>query len=105
LSELGDGRVFVRYLPKGVKPGDPRGFPTVGTYPAPKAYAAVKTIALRPGATTINLSNGGIAVIDRAHPTSVYIAYPNAVVEVEVFDPSAARARRLVETGAIAPVT
>jgi hypothetical protein len=104
LSELSDGRIFVRYLPKGVKIGAQHPFTTVGTYPLQDAFAAVKVIAQRPGATQIKLSNGGIAVTDPEHPTSVYIAYPHGTIEVEVFDPSAARARHLVETGVIAPV-
>ena len=56
LSELSGGGIFVRYLPAGVKAGDPRPFPTVATYPVHGAYAAVKKIALRPGATTIKVS-------------------------------------------------
>jgi hypothetical protein len=104
LSELSDGRIYVRYLPKGVKVGAQEPFPTVGTYPVQDAFSAVKVIAQRPGAAEIKLSNGGIAVTDPAHPTSVYIAYPHGKVEVEVFDPSPARARQLVRTGVIVPV-
>jgi hypothetical protein len=104
LSELSGGGIFVRYLPAGVKAGDPQPFPTVATYPVHGAYAAVKRIALRPGATSIKVSNGGIAVIDPAHPNSVYLAYPRADVEVEVFDPSAGHAHQLVSSGAIVPV-
>jgi hypothetical protein len=104
LSELSDGRIYVRYLPKGVEVGAQEPFPTVGTYPVQDAFSAVKVIAQRPGATQIKLSNGGIAVTDPAHPTSVYIAYPDGKVEVEVFDPSPARARELVRTGVIVPV-
>jgi hypothetical protein len=104
LSELSGGGIFVRYLPAGVKAGDPQPFPTVATYPARGAYAAVEKIALRPGATSIKVSNGGIAVIDPAHPNSVYLAYPRGDVEVEVFDPSAGRAHQLVSSGAIVPV-
>jgi hypothetical protein len=104
LSELSDGRIYVRYLPKGVEVGAQEAFPTVGTYPVQDAFSAVKVIAQRPGARQIKLSNGGIAVTDPAHPTSVYIAYPDGKVEVEVFDPSPARARQLVRTGVIVPV-
>ena len=104
LSQLSDGRIYVRYLPKGVKVGAQELFPTVGTYPMRDAFSAVKVIAQRPGAIQIKLSNGGIAVTDPAHPTSVYIAYPQGKVEVEVFDPSPAGARQLVMTGFIVPV-
>jgi hypothetical protein len=104
LSELSNGRIFVRYLPNGVHVGARRPLTTVGTYPVPNAFSAVMVIARRPGATQFKLSNGGIAVTDPAHPTSVYLAYPNGTVEVEVFDPTTGRARQLVENGAILPV-
>jgi hypothetical protein len=104
LSELSGGGIFVRYLPAGVRAGDSQPHLTVATYPVHGAYAAVKKLALRPGATSIKVSNGGIAVIDPAHPGSVYLAYPRADVEVEVFDPAAGRAHRLVAGGAIVPV-
>jgi hypothetical protein len=104
LSELSGGGIFVRYLPAGFKAGDPHPFPTVATYPVQGAYAAVEKIASRAGATRIKVANGGIAVIDPAHPDSVYLAYPGGNVEVEVFDPSAGHARRLVASGAIVPV-
>jgi hypothetical protein len=104
LSRLSDGRVYVRYLPKGVKVGAQEPLPTVGTYPVQGAFAAVQAIAQRPGATQVKLSNGGIAVTDPAHPTSVYIAYPHGKVEVEVFDPSRARAAQLIRSGLIVPL-
>jgi hypothetical protein len=102
LSRLSDGRVYVRYLTDGVKIGAQTPLTTVGTYPVQEAFAAVQAIAQRPGATQVKLSSGGIAVTDPAHPTSVYIAYPHGKVEVEVFDPSAARVQRLA--GLIVPV-
>ena len=105
LSRLSDGRVYVRYLPQRVKVGAQQPLPTVGTYPVQNAFAAVQAIAQRPGATQVTLSNGGIAVTDPAHPTSVYIAYPHGKVEVEVFNPSSTRASQLVRAGLIAPVS
>jgi hypothetical protein len=105
LSRLSDGRIYVRYLPKGVKIGAHVALPTVGTYPVPDAFSAVQAIARQPGATQVRLSNGGIAVTDPGHPTSVYIAYPHGKVEVEVFDPSPARVAQLVMSGLIVPVS
>jgi hypothetical protein len=105
LSELSDGRIFVRYLPTGVRVGARRPLTTVGTYPVPNAFSAVTVIAQRPGATEIKLPNGGIAVSDPAHPTSMYLAYPNGTVEVEVFDPTPGHARQLVQDGLIVPVS
>ena len=40
----------------------------------------------------------------RTRPTSVYLAYPGSRVQVEVFDPSAREARRLVASGQVQPV-
>ena len=52
----------------------------------------------------VRLTGGGLAFVDRKHPTSVYIAYPSSNLEIEVYDPSAGRARHLVTSGQIAPV-
>ena len=46
----------------------------------------------------------GIAFYDASRPTNVYVAWPGVGVQVEVYDPSAANAQRLVASGAIAPV-
>jgi hypothetical protein len=64
----------------------------------------VSTAASQPGAVKVPL-NGGVAFYNRARPTSVYFAFPGANVQVETYDPSAAVARRLVETGAIKPIS
>jgi hypothetical protein len=105
LTRTPDGRVYVRYLTGGAKVGSPLpDFLTVGTYVVPNAYTAVSTAASQPGAVKVPL-NGGVAFYNRARPTSVYFAFPGANVQVETYDPSAAVARRLVETGAIKPIS
>lgn len=104
LSRTTDGRVYVRYLPAGVKVGDPRPrFLTVGTYPVANAFSGLKRISRAPGASTRPLPRGGMAVLNPATP-SVYFGYPGAKYQVEVFAPSAASARRLVFEGQIVPV-
>jgi hypothetical protein len=104
LFRTSDGRVYVRYLPAGVKVGDPRPqFLTVGTYPVAKAFAAVKRIGRAPGATTRQLPGGGIAVFSSATP-SVYFAYPGAKYQVEFFTPSPSSARSLVLGGQVVPI-
>jgi hypothetical protein len=102
LSDASNGRVFVRYLPPGVKPGSPRPYATVATYPFPGAFAALEKTAK--GATTIKLAHGGIGVVDKAYPKSIHIAYPRSNYQIEVFDPSPSAGRTLVASGAIAPV-
>jgi hypothetical protein len=103
-SRTSDGRIYVRYLPQGVEAGSRRAYLTVGTYPLPNAVAAVKAISKRTGARTFQVARGGIAVADPAHPMSVYLAFPGSNYEIEVFDPSAVRARQIVAAGRIEPV-
>jgi hypothetical protein len=104
LTRTPDGRVYIRYLTGGAKVGSPLpDFLTVGTYVVPNAEAAVAAAAAQPGAVPVPLK-GGIAFYNTARPTSVYFAYAGSNVQVETYDPSAAVARQLVETGAIKPV-
>jgi hypothetical protein len=102
LTETSTGNVLLRYLPQGVQVGDPRpGYLTVATYPFHGAYAALKKVA---GGTAINLTHGGIAVVDGHYPESVHLAYPGTNYQVEVFDPSPARARAIVTSGDITSI-
>ena len=61
-------------------------------------------IRIELGSARIELDGGGIAVYSRAHTTSVYVAYPDSAQQVEVYDPSPAKARQLVQQGLIRPV-
>jgi hypothetical protein len=105
LTRTPDGRVYVRYLPKDVKVGDPRPqFLTVGTYPRPNAFAELKRAARAPGATSRTLPRGGIVVFSRGS-SSVYFGYPDGKYQVEVYAPSAGSARNLVLSGQVVPVS
>jgi hypothetical protein len=105
LTETAEGRVYVRYLTPQTSVGDRRAaFVTVATYPLDKAYEAVKAAAKRPGRVGFTLPRGGVAVYDRTRPTNLYVAYPDAQEQIEVYAPSAAQARRLVQSGRIRPV-
>lgn len=104
LFRTGDGRVYVRYLPAAVKVGDPRPqFLTVGTYPVPNAFAAVKRISRAPGAIAHRLEGGGLAVSNPGS-LSVYFSYPGAKYQVEVYTPSRDAARKLVLGGRVVPI-
>jgi hypothetical protein len=102
LSETSNGNVFVRYLPRGVKPGSSRPYLTVATYPFAAAFAALEQTVK--GAAPIKLAHGGIGIVDAADAKSIHIAFPRSDYEIEVFDPSPRAARRLVASGAVAPV-
>jgi hypothetical protein len=106
LTRTQGGNVFVRYLPRGTEIGDPRArFTTVATYPRSKAYAQAASAARRPGNARAAAPGGGIVVWSRRRPTSVYVATPGTGVLVEVYDPSPQRARALVLSGAVGPVS
>lgn len=101
LTKKLDGGFVVRYLPAGAAIGAPTANLTVGTYVVPHALAAVQRLARAKGATTIKLPGGGLAVLDPKFPRSVYLAWPGTNYQIEVFDPSIARARQLVTSGKI----
>jgi hypothetical protein len=105
LTQMPDGKVYIRYLPAGVKVGDRSGtYPLVGTYPVQDGYKAVQTAANESGAHRFKIPQGGLAVVNDAAPNNVYFAYPGTNQQIEVFDPNPTRARRLVARGAVRPI-
>jgi hypothetical protein len=105
LTTTRDGSVYIRYLPAGVKVGDRRpDYLTIGTYPQKGALRILKATAAKNGVPTLRLENGGVAFVDKKRPTSVYAAFPNVDLQVEVYDPRPGRARHLVTSGQVAPV-
>lgn len=104
LSRTAEGNVLVRYLPAGAAAGDRRPSLTVGTYPVGNGFEATLAAASDPGAVRVKVADGAVAFYNADRPTSVYLAYPGSGEQIEVFDPSPARARALVESGAVRPV-
>jgi hypothetical protein len=100
LTQTSSGRVYVRYLPRSVPVGVNKPYLTIATYPYPHALAALKALTNQSGA--IQLDHGGLALVDRAYPKSVHLAYPGSNYEVEVFSPSPARSRQVVVSGQVA---
>lgn len=99
------GRTYVRYLPKGVKAGDPRPkFLTVGTYVVPHPLADLRRAARSHDAETTHLPGGGLALMDRSDPTSAFIAKPGWKAQVEVYDPKPGMAMGLILSGAVRSV-
>ncbi len=101
-TETNTGNIFVRYLPKGVRVGDPRpAFRVIATYPYPGALAGLAAVA---GTTGQHLPGGGLMVPSARYPKSVHVAYPNSAYEIEVFDPVPGQARALVLAGQVQPI-
>jgi hypothetical protein len=95
--------VYVRYLPPGAKAGDPRGFLTIATYPVQNAYPITKSSG-GADSVTLDVTGGGTAAYKRTHPTNIYVAYPGSNLQIEVYAPAAAVARRLATSGRVQPV-
>lgn len=95
-------RVFVRYLPKGVRAGDPgTKYLIVATYPFADAYNALKKAAK---GSEVTIPGGGIAVVSKTNPTSVNFAFPDTPYQGEVYDPSPAKALSVATSGDIQPI-
>ncbi len=100
-----DGSIYVRYLEGGAVAGDPSpDFLTVGSYPVADAYGLTTEISQREDAIVGQTDDGGLIVTTTERPESVYIAYPDSDVQIEVFDPNGERSIKLASSGQIVPV-
>jgi hypothetical protein len=100
-----DGTTFVRYLTGRAKAGDPSArYVVVATYAQPDAYARVSAIASRTHLLESRLANGGIAITRPGRPQNIHLVYPKLPYQIEVYAPTAQRARRIVFAGAVKPV-
>jgi hypothetical protein len=105
LTQTEKGNVYVRYLPQGVKVGDQRAdFVTVGTYPDANPMRSIDAALKRKGTTRLSAPNEGVAVQDGAHPTSVYLAFPNSSLLLEIFAPNPTEARSIAKSGTVVPL-
>jgi hypothetical protein len=102
LTRTTNGNVYVRYLRRGAKVGDPRAsFLIVATYPYPNAFHRLQAVAHGAGVT---LADGAFVLPDAGYPKSVHMAFPGVDYEVEVYDPSPAVAVRVAKSGTVQPV-
>jgi hypothetical protein len=102
-TQTADGRVYVRYLPRGAKVGPDTPYPMVATFPLPNAFTATASAARRPDSVKIAVG-GAVAFYSRSSPENVYLATPGSKYQVEVFDPDPARAHMIVARGRVEPV-
>lgn len=104
LSRPAPDRTYVRYLTGGAKAGDPKPFLTVGSYRFEDPDGALRHRGGEPGGVLATAPGGGVVYFERSAPKSVYLAYPDTEVEVEVFAPEFKEALQLVTDGRIVPV-
>jgi hypothetical protein len=103
LTEISDGRIYVRYLPEGEQPESGNPYLTVGSYAQANAYEVLQRLGNRPGAETARLPGGGLALGAGDSP-GIYVAFPGQETQIEVFHPQTGRALDLAESGALTPV-
>ncbi len=102
--EAGDN-VFLRYLPPGVEAGDPRqDYLTVGTYPFVDPVEGLRRTAAESDSSLQTAADGAVLLVNPSSQGSVYLAYPDSDLQIEVYDPSPGRALKLIRSGAIGPV-
>jgi hypothetical protein len=103
LTRTTTGRVYVRYLPPGAAVGAKgASYLIVATYPFPNAIRALKALARHGGG--IPLADGSFVYVGSRAGTSVYLARPGMPYEIEIYDPSPARARSVAVSGDVRPV-
>ena len=106
LTRTAQDRIFVRYLPRGVAAGSREAkYTLVGTYPVDNAYGVLRDLAKAGGESSFTAPKGGLAVYSPEHPTNIYLAYPGADVQIEVYASSAEHARELITSGQVVPVS
>jgi hypothetical protein len=97
LTRTTAGRIYIRYLPAGVKAGAPgSNYLIVATYPYPNALKALKAVS---HGAQITVPGGGVAVVDPKYTKSVHVAFPGVAYQVEVYDPAPAVARAVAVSG------
>jgi hypothetical protein len=102
---LDNGNAYVRYLGSNAEIGDPEpNFLTIGTYPVTNAYGALRDASKQPGAVVKQAPDNGLVVTNTSSPNSVYVAYRDKDLQIEVYDPDPKQARQLATSGAVTPV-
>ena len=99
LTRTAGGNVTIRYLPPGVEVGDPKPYLSIGTYPFKNAFAATKALTNNDNIGQVKAPGGAVAVYDKGYPQSIHLAYPGSDLQIEVYDPSTAKARAIVTSG------
>ena len=107
LTQNSKGWLYVSYLPPGETATSTtplRAHQYVATFAFHNAYAATKAAAGKQSSVKLPAPNGAVAFSDKTSPTSAYLAFKGSDYQIQVFDPSPARVRHLIASGAIRPV-
>jgi hypothetical protein len=105
LTTTPDGRIYIRYLTEGAKPGDASaGFTSVGTYDIPDAKKALRN-AEEAGGTKGIQQGDGYSLLQAANGLSTYVVFDDEPdLQVEVYSPNAGESLELAKSGDLEPL-
>jgi len=104
VTQLPNGRVYLRYLPGSAKVGSDIAYRTVGTYPLKHAFAITSSAAKQPSSVKVPVNGGGVAFYNKLRPQSIYVAFPGVDEQIEIYDPAPAKVLPLVASGKLVQV-
>jgi hypothetical protein len=104
LIRRGNGQVLLGYLPPGEGVGGNKPHLMVGTYPITNGYAITDEAANKPDTVKIRVGGGAVAFYNKNYTLSAFISYPGSNYQIEVYDPTAGKARELVAAGKVKAV-
>jgi hypothetical protein len=105
LTNLPDGRIYVRYLTDGAEAGDERpNFLTIGTYSKPDAVTALEETEEAGGTKGLS-EEDGFTMLKGGSGLNAYVVFDDQPdLQVEVYAPGPGDAVELIEAGALKPV-
>lgn len=94
-----NGQVFVRYLPNGKGLNDTAAkYRVIATYPQADAYGVTQAAGNQANAISFVNADGAQVFYSKSYSANVYMAFPAAPFEVEIFDPGSGVALGLATT-------
>jgi hypothetical protein len=103
LTRMPDGRIYLRYLPKGMRAGSSEPALTIATLPLRDAFAITRASAENTSAQIVPLAEGAVATLAPAD-RKIYLAYPGLNYQVMLSGPNLRTARNIASTGQIVPI-
>jgi hypothetical protein len=93
------GQVFIRYLPNGLGIDDTgASYRVIATYPQADAFSITQAAGNQPNAISFVNPDGAQVFFSKDFPSNIYMAFPDAPYQIEVFDPSPGGALGLATT-------
>jgi hypothetical protein len=73
----------------------------IATYPQPDAFAVTQAAGNQPNAISFVNPDGAQVFFSKDFPSNIYMAYPDAPYEIEIYDPGSGTALNLATTARV----